>query len=240
MALLSEFFGGKPRIPDYDPVNAREVQQRNLSGNTAALPETIAQTSGLNFAQFAEVDKMLAQASGGVYARLRDRALANTEDLLKGGDITDVLAGTAASNLARGVAGSGFGFSTAIKNSADRVQANKMAGFDSLQRWLSVANSAYQPVNVASMFARNTYDANTALSHAVNERDAQFQHDFVKNQWDWYGSFGQQFVRMENSLMGTAGTVAGAYFGSQGGSGGGGSTGGGGGPQSSGGGGGGL
>lgn len=154
------------------------------------------------------MDKLLQQASGGYYARLRDKGMSNIEDLLNGGDVTDVLRGTAAANLYRGVAGSGFGLSTSIKNSADRAQANKMAGFDSLQRWLSGVNQTYQPVSVASMFARNTYDLPTALSHATDERNAQFQRDYLKSQWDWYGSFGQEATRFENSVVQLAGTLA--------------------------------
>lgn len=213
MALLAEFFGGKPKVPAFKPVNAQTIQQQTLTGNTAALPETIAQTGAINAAQFANVDKMLAQASGGVYSRLRDRGLSNIEDLLKGGDITDVLRGTAAANLARGVAGSGFGRTTALQNSVTAVQANKAAGFSSLERWLAGVNQTYQPVSVGAMFARNTYDLPTALAHATEERNAEFQRDYVKNQWDWYGSFGQQAVRFENSLIQLAGDVAGAAMG---------------------------
>lgn len=213
MALLAEFFGGKPKVPAFKPVNAQTIQQQTLTGNTAALPETIAQTGAINAAQFANVDKMLAQASGGVYSRLRDRGLSNIEDLLKGGDITDVLRGTAAANLARGVAGSGFGRTTALQNSVTAVQANKAAGFSSLERWLAGVNQTYQPVSVGAMFARNTYDLPTALAHATEERNAEFQRDYVKNQWDWYGSFGQQAVRFENSLIQLACDVAGAAMG---------------------------
>lgn len=210
MALLAEFFGGKPRVPDYVPVNAQQVQQQTLTGNTAAIPETIAQTNALNAAQFSAVDKMLAQASGGVYSKLRDKALANTLDLLNGGDITDVLRGTAAQNLARGVAGTGFGQTTALQNSVSAVQANQARGFDSLQKWLAGVNATYQPVSVGAMFARNTYDLPTALNQAVEERNAKFQRDYVKNQWDWYGSFGQQMTRFEDSLIQLAGDIAGA------------------------------
>lgn len=205
---MSEFFGGKPKVPAFTPVNAQAIQQQTLTGNTAALPETIAQTSAINAAQFANVDKLLAQASGGYYARLRDKGFSNIEDLLNGGDVTDVLRGTAAQSLYNGVAGQGIWRSAAIKNSADRAQANKMAGFDSLQRWLSGVNSTYQPVSVASMFARNTYDLPTALNHATEERNAKFQRDYVKNQWDWYGSFGQQLIRFEDSVVQLAGSIA--------------------------------
>lgn len=213
MALLAEFFGGKPKVPEFKPVNAQTIQQQTLTGNTSALPETIAQTDTINAAQFANVDKLLQQASGGYYARLRDKSFANIEDLLNGGDVTDVLRGTAASNLYRGVAGTGFGLSTSIKNSADRAQANKMAGFDSLQRWLSGVNASYQPVSVASMFARNTYDLPTALNHATEERNAQFQRDYINEQWRWFGSFGQQFSRFEDSVLQLAGDIAGAATG---------------------------
>lgn len=210
MALFMEFVGGKPKVPEFVPVNAQDVQNQTISGNTSAIPATIEQTSALNAAQFANIDKMLAQASGGVYSKLRDKALANTMDLLNGGDITDVLRGTAAANLARGVAGSGFGRTTALQNSVNAVQANKLAGFSSLERWLSGANQTYQPISVGAMFARNTYDMPTALAHATEERNAKFQRDYVQNQWDWYDSPGQKLVRFEDTVVQLAGTIAGA------------------------------
>jgi len=208
MALLSEFFKSKPKVPAFEPVNAQNIQSQTLTGNTAAIPETVAQTEALNAAQFANVDKMLAQASGGVYSRLRDRALSNIENLLAGGDITDTLRGTAAANLARGVAGTGFGRTTALQNSVNAVQSNQAAGFASLERWLAGVNQTYQPVSVAGMFARNTYDVNTALAHAVEERDAKFQRDYVANQWDWYASPVQRFQRFEDTVVQLAGTIA--------------------------------
>jgi len=215
MALFAELIAGltgdsKPKVPSFTPVNAQTIQQQTLTGNTSALPETIAQTNAINTAQFANIDKLLAQASGGVYDRLRKKSLFNIEDLLGGGDVTDTLRGTAAANLYRGVAGTGFGLSTSIKNSAAQAQANKAQGFDSLQRWIAGVSSTYQPVSVAGMFARNTYDLPTALGHATEERNAKFQRDFVKNQWDWYGSFGQQLVRFEDSVVQLAGDIAGA------------------------------
>lgn len=207
MALLAEFFGGKPKVPEFTPVDAQTIQQETLTGNTAALPQTIAQTNALNDAQFANVDKMLAQASGGVYSKLRDKALSNVANLLNGGDITDTLRGTAAANLYRGVAGSGFGQTTALQNSVKAVQANQAAGFNSLERWLAGASQVYQPISVGAMFARNTLSPEVALAHAVEERDAKFQRDYVKNQWDWYGSFGQQATRFEDTIVQLAGTI---------------------------------
>lgn len=213
MALFAELIGGVPEVPALNRVNAQVIQQQTLTGNTAALPETIAQTSALTLGGATITDKLLAQASGGVYARLRDRGLSNIEDWLKGGDITDVLRRRAEKNLRGGYSGSPIGFAAGQKEAVDQIRENQARGFTSLERWLAGVNQTYQPVSVGAMFARNTYDLPTALAHATEERNAEFQRDYVKNQWDWYGSFGQKMVRFEDSLIQLAGDVAGAAMG---------------------------
>ncbi len=58
------------------------------------------------------------------------------------------------------------------------------------------------------MFARNTVSPEFGIQHAVEERDAKFQRDYVANQWDWYDSFGQKWARFEDTVVQLAGTIA--------------------------------
>jgi len=223
--LSAQILGGllqkRPKVPTFQGINAQDEQNKAVLGNSAILPEIISQTNDINAAQFASVDKMLAQASGGVYARLRDKALANTESLLNGGDVTDVLRGTAAANLYRGVAGTGFGLSTSIKNSATQAQANRLTGFDSLQRWLAGVDQTYQPVSVGAMFARNSLTPQDQIGFAVEERNAQFQRDWVNNQLKAQyapGTIaGQAIVKTDDQITGMVAGLLGSGAGGGGG-----------------------
>ena len=216
MGLLGSFIGGRPEQVPFVPVDTQASQLKTVTGNTAIIPQSIAQANALNLGNFDNIDRMLAQASGGVYSKLRDKALANTMDLLNGGDITDVLRGTAASNLTRGVAGTGFGRTTALQNSVTATQANKAAGFSSLERWLAGTNQIYQPISTGAMFARNSIGAEFGVQQDTQERNAKFQADYVESMWKFYDSPGQRFSRFEDeveqimgSLVGMAGGMGG-------------------------------
>lgn len=197
-------------MPAFKPVDLQAVQNRTVTGNTAILPEVIGQASTINQAQFEQTNRMLEQASGGWYGKALAKVQANTDKLLAGGDLQDVLAGSAASNLYRGVAGTGFGAYGTAKRTADEVTKNRLAGESSFYRWLAAANQIYQPVNIEGMFARNSITPQFGAQFAAEERDAQFQRDYVENQWKWYNSFGQKAVRFEDSIMQLAGDIAGA------------------------------
>lgn len=184
-SLVKLGFGGPPKLLEWQDTNVQRSQDVAVAGNTAQLPQTIANAETINAAQQAMLDKLLAQASGGVYARLRDKNLANVEDLLEGGDITDVLRGTAAANLARGVAGTNFGMTTALKNSADRVQANKAAGFNSLERWLAGARALYQPVDIGTMFLQNSIRPEFQAQFDYNQNTAKLGYTNLKKQFKY-------------------------------------------------------
>lgn len=217
MALLASFFGGKPNIPQFIPVNAQAIQQQTLTGNSAALPQTIEQTAAINAAQFSNIDKLLAQATGGYYDRIRNSIGKNTADLVAGvipGDVATAVKTNAAQRaLYGGFAGSGAASNLTARDLGLTSLDLMSKGLDSATKWMNAISSTYQPVSVASMFARNTYDLPTALSHAVNERNAQFQREYVEKQWSWFNSFGQQATRFEDSLIQLVGDVAGAAMG---------------------------
>lgn len=214
MALLAEFFGGKPKVPAFTPVNAQDVQAATISGNTAALPATIAQTSAINAAQFANIDKLLADATGGYYNRIKTSIGKNTADLVAGvipQDVSNAVRTNAASrSLYGGFGGSGMGANLTARDlgltSLDLIGR----GIGAATRWMSAVNNIYQPVSVGAMFARNTISPEFGIQQAVEERNAKFQHDYVQNQWDWYGSLGQRFTRFEDTLVQLAGSIAGA------------------------------
>lgn len=157
LGSLLGFLGPKPKAVIPERVNAQQEQRKAVAGNTSVIPEVISQTDELNTAQTKITDKLLAQASGGVYGKLRDKALENIGYDLKGGrDISDILRGTAAGNLLRGTAGTPAGFATSLNRSVSQIEANQARGFSSLERWLSGVNQTYRPVDISGMFQRSS------------------------------------------------------------------------------------
>ena len=75
MGLLGSFIGGRPEQVPFVPVDTQASQLKTVTGNTAIIPQSIAQANALNLGNFDNIDRMLAQASGGVYSKLRDKAL---------------------------------------------------------------------------------------------------------------------------------------------------------------------
>jgi hypothetical protein len=214
MALMRK---GRPRVPEFTPVSAQDEQMRAILGNSAAIPETISQTSRLNDAQYATIDKLFSQASGGMYSKLNAKALGNIDTLLGGGDLTQTLSGTAAANIGRGTGYSQFGVNTQLKNSAEEVRRNQAEGFGSLQKWMGGTEAAYQPINVGMMFAGNRIAPAQQVDFAVQERNLKFQRDWVseqiESQYKWSTMMGQQMGQMEGTMEGMIGGMAGSASG---------------------------
>lgn len=205
MALLTEFVGGTPKVPRFDPVDAQGEQQRAIQGNIDALPDSTRYGAGANDYFAKEYQKMFDAASGGYYGRIQKAVMGNAYDWITGKvDLTDTLSNTAAANLARGVGGSAFGNIAGLRRSSDYVNQMKLAGLDTFGKWMAGAATPVFDVT------KDRIDPTTQLQHAVNERNAKFQHDYIENQWEWYGSFGQQLVRFEDTVIQLAGDVAGA------------------------------
>ena len=221
-ATLAEMLRTEPKVPKYTATDAQQEQRRAVAGNTQMLPETIAQTGALNTAQFANIDKLLAQASGGAYARLRDKFLSNLGTDFEGGDITGDLMRQAGVNMGRGVAGSPFGAMSNLRVGYDAQQANKRYAGAALTDWTSRVNNLYQPVNVASMFARNSVSPAEQIATTMANNENQFNRDWVSNQVKAEYSAGSRWARAisaESSSMDSGGGIGGMMGGGGGGGG---------------------
>jgi len=214
MALFAEFFGGKPSVPRFKPVNAQAEQAKAIQGNLDALPklkEIGAETNQFNAEQLQillrkmipRYDEMVGRMSDNMASGLRGEIPEDVADaVFRNSAVRSLYGGYGGSGMARNLTARDLGLT-----SLDLTQR----ALDSATRWTAATSAALQPMmfNPSSMFVRPEFQA----VFAQGERDAKFQRDYVKNQWDWYGSFGQQMVRFENTVVQLAAAVGGAAAG---------------------------
>ncbi len=212
MALFAEFFGGTPKVPKFNPVDVQDEQAKAIAGNQASLPALETQATEVNRFNADQLTKMLEQAMPG-YSKVRDKYTANVQDWLAGkvpSDVSDAVNRNAAGRALYG----GFGGSGMARNLSARdlglTSLDIMGkGMQAADRWIQQSKSGLSQFDVSSMFVKPEFQA----QFAAQERNAQFQRDYVKNQWDWYGSFGQELVRFEDTAVQLAAAAAGAMMG---------------------------
>lgn len=207
--MLAEFFGGRPKVPSFNPVNVQQEQQRAIAGNAAALPELQRQAGQINTFNTDELQRMLERAMPG-YSKVRDKTTANIQDWLAGKvpqDVSDqVMRNAAGRSLYGGFGGSGMARNLSARDLGLTSLDIMGKGMDAASRWIALSRSGLSQFDVSSMFVRPEFQA----QFAAQERNSQFQRDYVASQWDFYGSLGQRFVRFEDSVLQLAGDIAGA------------------------------
>lgn len=155
---------------------------------------------------------MLERALPG-YGKLRDKTTGVIGDWLAGkipDDVSDeVMRRSAGRALYGGFGGSGMARNLTARDlgltSLDLVGK----GMDAASKWISNARSGISQFDVSSMFIRPEFQA----QFAAQERNSQFQRDYVENQWDFYDSWGQKLVRFENTVVQLASSIAGGMMG---------------------------
>lgn len=227
--MLGNIVGGllqkldQPEVPDFVPVNVQSEQLRAIAGNTAALPGLQSQASKINTFNQAEIQRMLELAMPG-YAKLRDKGTATINDMLSGnipGDVSSAVSRNAAAKSLYG----GFGGSAMSRNlvardlgltSLDLVSK----GLSSAEKWIAQARTLSPTFDVTSMFIRPEFQ----VQHAVNERNAQFQRNWVQEQLDSQYGFGtiigQAIVKNEDQVWGMVAGILGSAAGGASGAGG--------------------
>lgn len=210
MALFAEFFGGKPKVPAFVPVDVQVEQERAIAGNEAALPALERTGSRINQYNQSELDKMLNVSFGGYYDKIRKSIGKNTAEMAAGmipDDVRDAIGrNTAGRSLYGGYGGTGMARNLTARDLGLTSLDLMTKGLDSATRWMASARAP--SFDVTSMFVRPEFQA----QFAAQERDSKFQRDYIKNQWDWYSSFGQQAIRFEDTVVELASSVAGAMI----------------------------
>ena len=214
MALFAEFFGGKPKVPKFKPVNVQQEQTKAIEGNVASLPALKSLGSDVNAFNTEQIQAMLRKVIPN-YDEMVSGVSGNINSWLKG-EIPDDVSGAVQRNAAVRSLYGGYGGSGMSRNLVARdlglTSLNlTQKGLDSATRWTMANAEMVRPgmFNVQSMFISPEFQA----KFAQEERNAKFQRDYVKNQWDWYGSFGQQMVRFEDTAVQLAASIGGSMAG---------------------------
>ena len=211
MALFAEFWKSRPKVPDFIPVSAQVEQQKAIAGNLAALPSIEDLASKYNQFNITEINKAIG-ATDPYAQQIAAQTSKNRLDWSKGVMSTDLAEQVQQLSAQRAVGG---GYAGTGAHNALLARNYGLTAFDlqkqaqaSEESWLRTAAAIYEPgmFNVSSMMV--TPQQQIAL--ATEERNAKFQRDYVKNQWDWYGSWQQQLVRFEDTVVQLAGSIAGA------------------------------
>lgn len=182
-SFFQQLVGTKPTVPDLPSLNLGTEQQKALAANQAAIPgaENIAASVDLFNEQ--QINKMLSSVIPN-YNAITGNISRNIASLTAGQVPTDVQQALQSSSAAQSLSG-GFGGTQAGGNLFARdlglTSLNlTQQGLNSAESWLRTASSIYQPgmFNVSSMFVTPGQQA----SFDVEERNAQFQTQWMKNQ----------------------------------------------------------
>lgn len=192
LGLGMDFFAGlaegSPDIPEFRRINVQDEQLAAISGNLNALPSGQKLASGVNAFNQAELEKMLAIMMPG-YAKIRDRVSGNIMDAVSGkipGDIsTAIHRNTAVKSLYGGYSGTGMARNLTARDLGLTSLDLTQRGLDAATRWMSSAARAPQ-FDVSSMFISPSFQA----QFKQQERDSEFQRDYVSNMNDWQHSTG--------------------------------------------------
>lgn len=209
--LLAPLFRDAPDVPAFRHIDANQVQRDTITGNTSALPqiENLAQLVNL-FSQD-EWDKALERAMPG-YQGQKSVISKNILDLSEGKiptDISDQVQNSAAVRaLDSGYAGSGM-HRDLVARDLGLTSLNVMQkGLDSMNTWL--ARTKAPTFDVSSMF----FSPQQRLSFEVEERDKEFQHDWVgnqiKSQYDLGNQYADALVAIDAQIAQFASSLAGS------------------------------
>lgn len=212
--IASNALAGKPTIPGFTPISLQQAQGQAISGNLNVLPQLENIGSQVNSFNLDQMQSMLKSAIPG-YSAITGSASGTIQDLLSGKVPTDVAQTVQASDAARALSGgySGSALSgtlTARDLGLTSLQLTE-GGLSSAQSWLGLMDKLTQPAtfDFSSMFVTPTQQ----FSAMTEERNAQFQHDYVANMNDWQHSLGVAASQDLNDSIGTIMSLIGSFTG---------------------------
>lgn len=177
--ILGPVFGTKPSVPELAELNLSEEQLKAIEANLAAAPEA-RRLSDLTADQ---IDDLLKRTFPNLDA-IRGLASRNIESLMEGEipqDVLQKIRRAGASEAAEGgYLGMGMHMFKDLRNYG-LVGMDVMAkGMNLAQNWMQASAALYEPAisTYRSMFITPMQQA----SFSVEERNAQFQRSWMKNQ----------------------------------------------------------
>lgn len=223
--IIAGLLRGKPDLPGFNPINVQEEQQKAIAGNAAALPGLENQASGINLFNQQQLQTMLERSIPGYNAT--KQKISGVIDSELSGEIPKDVQGRIQDSAAARALGGGYGGSGAHGSLVARdlgltsLQLTQQ-GITSAETWMQNVNNLENPklFDFSNMFVTPGMQIQTD----TNERNAQFQHDWTKNQIDWQSSLGylagNEIQTDSSQLNSMIGSVVGSAAGGAGGGGG--------------------
>ncbi len=233
MSLLSSVFGDKPTVPTWTPIDYGQVQQGAIQQNINAAPlagQLATQTNTLNQA---ELDRLLQGAIPDV-GQIKQNVSRTLASETAGQLSPDVQAAVERSGIAKSLGRFGGGMAGEFVGRDIGKTSYDIANqaMSSAERWIQTARQGLMPgvMSVESMFVT----PQQRLAQTTEERDKQFEHDWLQNQirampnpvahgvWQaidsYIHSYGGQnsYAQTQYPGMGTSGNVGYGNFGSNG------------------------
>ena len=184
-SFLDQLSGRKPRVPTLPTLDLGTEAGKAITANKANLPAAEGLVSQANKFSMDEITKMLESVIPG-YSNMVADATGNIQSELKGQipkDVSGAIQDSAAAKaLGGGYAGSGAHGDLVARDLGLTSLALTERGLSSMEGWLKTSASLYEPsmINVSSMFISPLQEA----GFDVEERNAQFQRDWMKEQID--------------------------------------------------------
>lgn len=189
--ILGAVLQGKPKLPDFQRLSPQQEQASAIQGNINELPQLESLASNINTFNTQQLEQMLRTAMPW-FDSIRSQVGGVLSSEIAGqvpGDVSGVVQNSAAARaLGGGFAGGGMQrnlFARDLGLTSLQLQQTGMAG---AQSWFTTMDNIFKQgrFDISSMFVTPQQQ----MSFDVEERNAQFQHDWAKNILDWQSSLG--------------------------------------------------
>ncbi len=181
MSLLSSVFGEKPKVPTWTPIDYGDVQKGAIQQNINATPFASQLATQTNTLNQAELDRLL----GGVIPDIKgieQNVSTNLKNWSAGILGPDQQAAVERSGIAKSLGRFGGGMAGEFVGRDIGLTSYQMAkeAMGSAERWIQTARQGLMPgvMSVESMFVTTQQ----RLAQTTEERDKQFEHDWLKSQ----------------------------------------------------------
>lgn len=180
---LDDLFGSKPTVPQVQPVDMGQAAIDAMRANQAALPAEEKTARQVNLFNQEQLNQMLA-AAGFDMPGMGKLASAGIGRELKGelplGDLAQQELRSVAKSFSGGYGGSGMAGDLVARDLGLTETELFGKGLSSAESWMSAVDRIYAPgmMNLAAM----QFTPQQGLAHATEERNTQFERQWLQNQ----------------------------------------------------------
>lgn len=181
MGLLQDIFGSKPKVPSLKPIDYAQVQKDATQQNIDVAPKADDLAKKYNALSQAELDQLLnanIPDLAGIKKNISSKLLAESAGQLSP-DVQDAVERSAVAR-SLGFAGGSMGGAWVARDIGRTSYDISNQALASTDRWLQTTRNYLtpQPFNIASMFV----SPQQRLAQVTEERNLQFEHDWLQNQ----------------------------------------------------------